>query len=107
MPHFVSTYPTAQKAHRCDDCGRTIDPGEKYQRGVGLDGTAWTWKRCDHCARLVESLDEFEDETCLADYTEEPVDLAQAREFAGFQHRWRTQSGKLWPSPTGRPFLTT
>ncbi len=44
------TKPVARKPHWCEDCGRRIEPGEKYSRAflVG-DCGPYTWKRCGHC----------------------------------------------------------
>lgn len=43
--------PVAAIPHRCGDCGRTIDPGERYQRATGLyDGRWWTSKQCAQCS---------------------------------------------------------
>ena len=35
----------ARKRHHCSMCWRVIYTGEIYHRGVGFDGTAWSWKR--------------------------------------------------------------
>lgn len=50
-------HPTARKEHRCDDCGRTIRPGEKYRRwsGIHYDGP-YTWKSCAHCDRVATAI---------------------------------------------------
>ena len=43
-------YPTAKKKHRCESCGGTIQPGEKYVRARVVDGgEAWVWKAHDDC----------------------------------------------------------
>lgn len=50
MTFYTDTHPRARTEHQCDDCHRTIRPGETYRRGVGMDGTAaWTWKECAQC----------------------------------------------------------
>jgi hypothetical protein len=54
---LTDTSPTARKAHSCSDCGRTIQPGEKYRRwsGVGDDGV-YTWKSCAHCDKVASAI---------------------------------------------------
>lgn len=40
----------AAKAHRCDECSRTIEPGENYEWLTGLfDGSWSTYRTCQHC----------------------------------------------------------
>ena len=44
--------PVARKRHTCDECGRPILPGERYERAVGLWDffqTFDTFKTCCHC----------------------------------------------------------
>lgn len=41
---------TARKAHRCGDCSRTIEPGERYLYAAGKsEGYFFTAKMCAHC----------------------------------------------------------
>lgn len=50
MPPALHTEPTARTHHTCDDCGRAINPGEKYLRSFVIDDCGrFTWKRCAHC----------------------------------------------------------
>jgi hypothetical protein len=40
----------ARKAHHCQDCGRTIEPGETYTYGKGLsEGDFFVAKMCEQC----------------------------------------------------------
>lgn len=44
-------FPRAAFAHRCGECGRTIERGEQYERATGIcDGYFFTAKTCLHCA---------------------------------------------------------
>ena len=44
-------YPTARKAHRCDECARVIQPGERYSRTAAIwEGDWFTNVACLHCA---------------------------------------------------------
>lgn len=51
------TDPTARKPHVCDECGRTIAPGETYHRVESI--ASWgmsTWKACLQCFLLCRDL---------------------------------------------------
>lgn len=102
MTHYDRKNPTARKPHNCGSCGRTIQPGEKYLRGVGLDGTAWTWKECGHCERLAEyvvalyDLDEYGGDDL---HEWDPDGLAELRVKVQFRKRWTRQDGTLYPLP--------
>lgn len=51
---FRSDKRTARKAHRCGECGITIQPGTVYTAEGGInDGRAWDQKLCLPCAGLV------------------------------------------------------
>ena len=44
---------TARKAHRCSECRRTIEPGERYRHVWGVwEGTPAIFKRCETCGEL-------------------------------------------------------
>lgn len=46
---------TARKPHKCYECGRTINPGERYESAFGIyDGTGYTMPTCPHCLALRE-----------------------------------------------------
>jgi hypothetical protein len=50
---YSPTIRTARKAHRCDECGGEVAPGEKYENTFGVwSGDASTWKTCAHCLEL-------------------------------------------------------
>ena len=51
------TRPTARIPHRCDQCGRTIDPGERYDNQFYVcDDHPHTWRTCAHCTQLIGDL---------------------------------------------------
>jgi len=104
MTRFIVDVRVARKEHRCSDCGRTIRPGEQYRRGVGFDGTAWTWKDCRHCHAVLNEYDLPWDGEYNADTFHEWAhdgarDLREARAQAGYRNQWRTAQGNLWPLP--------
>lgn len=102
MTFWTHTRPKARASHRCDMCRRIIDPGETYLRGVGIDGTAWTWKECAHCdalrdvARAQCSETEYDEET-IADW--EPETWQQMRVKVQWRRQWRRFDGSLYPIP--------
>lgn len=99
--------PVARKAHFCSCCIRRIDPGEKYFRQRGYDGSeAWTFKQCAHCLAVTSIWDPRDDtegnisEDGFDVWSGYPGDtIAETRAIAGWRHKWRTQSGQLWPMP--------
>ena len=50
-PEFYSeAWRTARKVHKCYECGRKIEPGEKYEVVSGVwDGDFETYKTCNDC----------------------------------------------------------
>ena len=54
----VSTH-NARKPHRCCECGRTIQPGERYENVWGIwSGSQDTFKTCHVCISLREYVTE-------------------------------------------------
>lgn len=104
MTHYSHTEPKARKPHRCMMCYRTIDPGENYRRGAGMDGsTAWTFIECAHCSAFVRVAyrrygDDCYDETLLSDFP--PETISEARVVAQYRRKWRRNDGTLYPVPT-------
>lgn len=93
---------TARKGHKCGLCFRIIDPGEVYLRGYGkYDGEPVSWVECSHCEWMQTTFDIQDDGVYHSEmlYAFEPEDLLGLRALAGFRHRWRTRSGRLWPIP--------
>src|SRR5690554_6021028 len=51
------TKPVARKVHRCGECQREIQPGEQYEKIVGIfEGQMDTYKTCLHCVAVREWL---------------------------------------------------
>jgi len=57
-PQFFSKATHKARAqHRCDECYRTIVPGERYERVRGVwDGTFSMYKMCPRCIALRDHL---------------------------------------------------
>lgn len=50
---YRATTPTAKKSHQCEECNRTIAPGEVYEYVFSIwDGHQDTFKTCSHCLAL-------------------------------------------------------
>ena len=103
MTHYVDSWPTARRRHRCGLCYRSILPGETYWRQSSLDhGQAWTSKTCEHCERVVYAYcrtvgeSEWMEEDAL-DWLRDDHPALFAALFAG----WRFPDGDLVPLPFG------
>jgi hypothetical protein len=52
---YVATTRAARVEHKCDECGRSITPGERYERVfLVYDGRSATYKTCCRCLDLRE-----------------------------------------------------
>jgi hypothetical protein len=50
---YERSTPTARKQHKCYECADVIDPGEKYERAVGLwEGYFSEFKTCQACVDI-------------------------------------------------------
>ena len=60
------TTPCSRKSHLCDECARTINPGEHYSRTAAIwEGEWFTNVACLHCAAaryLVDEMDNYYNE---------------------------------------------
>ena len=104
--HYAHTWPTARKPHPCELCRRTIRPGERYLRGVGMDGiTAWTWRECAHCDAIRDlarayGADGADGEYSLDVIAEwEPQTPSQLRALVLWRRQWTRRDGSLYPVP--------
>lgn len=107
----------ASKAHRCRECGRTINVGERYLvwRGLDEEGVWCGGKACAHCRAASRWLSEvcggFVTEEILSDLTEHWQEGAQyrtpwlARAIVGLRRKWKRRDGSLMPAP-GEPVYT-
>lgn len=96
---------TARKEHRCGECRRTIDPGERYVVQTSLyEGSWWEGKVCAQCRAATEWLiiicrgylcEDVLDE--LSDHLYEPPPIssvALGRLVVRMRHQWRRRDGR-------------
>lgn len=112
----TATHPVARKAHQCDQCGRTINPGERYYRweqASDYSGGIETYKTCEQCRRLERDLwaleirgeDDYGAEcyVYLPELYQNGYDLPTAEPWparlALFDAQWKTEEGQLAPYP--------
>jgi len=104
---LASEHPVARIEHHCQLCGRTIEPGEKYnrQRNIGDDGP-YVFKACAHCHALTvvttatESANYYGEGYTADDLLEwEPGTVWEARLRAQYRRKWRRLDGCLYPVP--------
>jgi hypothetical protein len=102
---------TARKDHKCQECGRLIQVGERYSRERGkFDGRMFTHKTCAHCLVAVEWMNDTcggyvygEVEEELREHWHEDTTYRRrelARLIWGMGRFWRTRRGALMPIPT-------
>lgn len=105
MSEFWSrTHPRARVQHRCEMCGRTIDPGEVYLKGYGGDrGDTHGWTECAHCEAMQVRFDIQDgggyDPDMLYQWARDPQNVTELRAAAGYLMKWRTRAGNLIPVP--------
>ena len=50
---YKASRPTARKPHVCEECGRQIQPGERYESVFGVwENKGNTYHTCRHCLAL-------------------------------------------------------
>jgi hypothetical protein len=127
--HLASGERRARKPHQCQECKRTIDPGETYRYWTVIDqeyGTGpETEKMCAHCYNTIDlgasftgcprawywdqvhDLKDYEGGSFVADILREhTLTTSQARAMIrcvrGRRRQWRDADGNLLPLVTER-----
>lgn len=107
-----TSHPRARIEHDCMSCGRTIKPGETYERQDNVfDGARYSYKACRHCQvatkrALAISRDSYYwDEGISSDVVhdvlrDEAETLGDIRLSIGMRRRWTHKDGTLWAVPT-------
>lgn len=119
LRHRLTT-PVANKVHRCGECGRDIQPGERYERDEGLmgydgDARGYCAKTCENCVAARSWLERvcrgwiyemvYED---LREHWDDGWDLRSlwlGRALVGMRNRWKRRDGTLMdrlPAYSGR-----
>jgi hypothetical protein len=118
----------ARVSHKCEECDRTIDPGEPYRYWTGIDeamGQIVTQKMCQHCWNTIDLGAEFtgcprnwywsvvhdlsarDEGGFVADILyEHDLTISQKRAMVrclrGYRRRWRDGHGNVLPLVTER-----
>jgi hypothetical protein len=107
--------PVATKPHKCQECGRDIEPGERYH----VDRFVWegeieSHKTCAHCMVVRKWLQD-ECGAFAYDYVQECLrehidykgncPMSAYRMAVGMKWKWRTPRGKLLPIPKAPPHI--
>lgn len=101
--------PRAKRQHRCSECRRTIDPGERYLRERYVaDGVFRVHKTCAHC-EVARAWLQDECGGWLYGGVEEDIrqhcedgsgySMSLYRIAVGMDWRWHTPRGRLLPIP--------
>ena len=112
----VITWRQARKPHVCVECGRKIEPGERYRRDAGLYDGKWSVSlMCRHCAVGAEWLGANCGGWISKQVAEELIEHARdypaiatplRRVAVGMRRKWATVSGgDLMPEPTLPPSI--
>lgn len=102
---YVSRLRKAKKEHRCGECERIIQPGERYEVATGKndDGYLWRAKTCAQCCAARRWLEVVCNGFChfgvYQDLREHFAEGYNPRWLAiatsGMRKRWRGKDGKL------------
>ncbi len=77
MEFYSETWRTARKSHKCEACGETIKPGEKYRYMVGIfDGDFFTRAWDFECGAVMDYYFDFLTTESEFDYTGVHDDIA-------------------------------
>lgn len=107
-PEFYSAgIRKARKEHKCEECGRVIQPGEPYQYVSGKwDGDLNFFKTCQHCEVtqkwLVENCHGFMHSMTEEDIREHADDYRRMdlyRLAIGMRNQWTTRKGARMKVP--------
>lgn len=107
---YLATTQRARKEHKCYECGRSIQVGERYIRTTGKwDGHCSQYKHCAHCQVMLDWLKrecggwvhgglEEDVEGHIAEYGVPVVGFGLARMYVNMRENWM-RDGALLPVP--------
>lgn len=117
---FSDEHRTARKEHKCYECLRVIDVGERYRYTSGkYDGMVQEYKVCAHCEASIEVVVSITgcprfyyllelwsgdyEIGFIADAFQHPLPREQKRVILNLwrsaRRKWRTKTGELKPIP--------
>jgi hypothetical protein len=99
-------YVVARRAHKCAECWRRIDAGERYYRETFVfEGDLSHHKTCEHCMVVRQWLQDECGGWLFGSVQEDAADHASgygvdlARAVIGMRWKWRGRSGRLLRVP--------
>lgn len=127
MDFASTTTRKARKRHVCEECFRSIDPGETYHRTAGSwEGDFFTNIACAHChvfRKWIDKADDYYSEGYYGGAGEWAANgyvsrydlpgstwaerLALYRMASHFRDHWRDRTGQLRPIPEDLPKAST
>lgn len=110
---YNESNPVAKKEHKCSECRRSIEIGERYCRVEGCwDGDWHTFKTCRHCVAMADVMRSISECFCpsmgnmLVDFFDDDRDghgSLPARLYHSARRKWRhrrgARKGQLMPVP--------
>ena len=98
---------TARKEHRCTECRRKIQVGERYRRETTVfDHSRSGWKTCVHCQRVRDWLTAecggwvwgcIEED--IREHADNGYGMGVKIMAVGMARNWTRKDGRLWPLP--------
>jgi len=80
---YNATRPIARKEHICEECGRKIRPGERYEHVSGVCDQGWkTFKTCIYCLGLRDTAESRIECLCWAHGTMREDVIESVRDVA-------------------------
>jgi hypothetical protein len=95
--------PRARKPHKCGECLRTIEPGEIYEKTVGIhEGDFDTYITCEQCVSVRDWLQKVCGgwiysmvEEDIAEHFREGYGIWLGRAAVSMRRKWRRRDGSL------------
>lgn len=98
---------TARKQHKCCECNRIIEVGEKYRYEAFIGDDFCIHKTCRHCSPVrilamdIDSEGMFfygmiQEQLCDSSLADDPAQWRVRLAIAGMRRKWKRKDGKMW-----------